>query len=139
MGLTMSCPTCKGCGLLGPDGLPWFEFVAATPPVDGQTEFRPHRCGGCGGQGTVEQVPVEGDLRVWAIRNPPAHPTFYRASNLEVAKHVLEALVASDLNMPWVQANVFGLEIFQDGEWSEWENAEGQDICAVLDAGDEAA
>ena len=142
--MTYVCPTCKGCGLVANDEAhsPWYDFLAAHPhykdvsipldPADVGIDFRPVRCHTCGGEGRMEKLPVKGDMRVWAVRNPPARPDFFPASDVAMAKVVINALTASDLQAAWVQANVFGLEVFDGDDWSEWEDANGEDICGVM-------
>ena len=95
--MTYVCPTCKGCGLVANDEAhsPWYDFLAAHPhykdvsipldPADVGIDFRPLRCPACGGEGRMEKLPVKGDMRVWAVRNPPDRPDFFPASDVAMA------------------------------------------------------
>jgi hypothetical protein len=76
---------------------------------------------------------TEGSLRVWAIRNVPNAPTYQDvatpAEGLEVAKKWVKA----DLANPSIESNAFGMEIFEDGEWTEWYDDQGQSLDDLLD------
>lgn len=72
--------------------------------------------------------PKEGDLRAWVIVNPPDDPTTYPVESLLHGKQLIEALANSQLLDPTIRANMFGLEIYEDGEWVEWEGADGHSI-----------
>ena len=37
-------------------------------------------------------------------------------------------LADEQLNQDWIVSNVFGLEVFEDGEWCEWHDEDGCDI-----------
>ncbi len=83
-----------------------------------------------------------GDLRAWAIRNPPAEPTCEIVQTPEEAINILSAAIATDLKDESVWSNAFGLEKYEDvgneggPEWCEWYNDEGQDIMEIMDEGE---
>lgn len=69
----------------------------------------------------------EGDLCVWWRRGDDMM-RFYPVANPAEAKSWLGRLSQRDLKderCPW---NAGGLEVFEDGAWSEWSDDEGNDI-----------
>ena len=68
---------------------------------------------------------IEGDLRVWWIPQIPMK-AFYRAVKNEAeAQLLLETLADYDLfqyenKVKPDYANAGGLQMFEDGEWSDW-------------------
>ncbi len=70
----------------------------------------------------------EGDLRVWWITNPPSPAEYHLVSSPAGAINVLQKLATADLENPDVWGNVGGLEVFEDGEWTEWYDEEGDNI-----------
>lgn len=93
---------------------------------------------------------VNGSLRVWWIRNPPAtteagHPIYGRVqhvsvSSVEEAKQVIERFTREDLADSNVTMNVGGLEIKgepykgNDTGWVEWHDPETDyDIMQLMD------
>lgn len=80
--------------------------------------------------------PKEGDLRVWNIKNPPREAEHYPVNSVEHASALINALADSQLLQPEITDNVFGLEVYEGGEWREWESADGDDINS-LRQGDE--
>lgn len=77
----------------------------------------------------------EGDLSVWWIRNPPAPAEFWSVASVEEAVRILKETATNDIAMG-VQVNVAGVEVFEDGEWCEWYDEDGNDIDAVMDEED---
>lgn len=73
-------------------------------------------------------VPVTGALRAWRIANPPAAPTFQGVASPDEGLAWINAHAEADLRDPRIDSNAFGLEVFEDGEWNEWYDAEGRDI-----------
>ena len=73
----------------------------------------------------------EGDLRVYWIRNVPGPAEFTIVSSPAGAINVLQKLTAADLDNPLVTSNVGGLEVFEDNEWTEWYDDEGNDIDSL--------
>ena len=80
----------------------------------------------------VDQVvdAKEGDLRVWWVRNVPGSADFHLVESLKEAVVIINALTQSDLKNPYVESNAGGLEVYEDGEWCEWYDEEGDDIDA---------
>jgi hypothetical protein len=73
--------------------------------------------------------PKEGDLRVWHIPQVPMAPFHVPVKSLEEAGAVLNALARYDLfqlehNIKPDFCNAAGLEVYEDGEWSEWYSAD---------------
>jgi hypothetical protein len=73
----------------------------------------------------------EGDLRTWWIRNPPSPAEFTIVSSPAGAINALQKLTATDLANSLVTVNMGGLEVFEDGEWTEWYDDEGNDIDSL--------
>lgn len=69
---------------------------------------------------------TEGRLRVWWIRNVPNKPEYHPANSMDEAIEIYEALMLSDLHDDSVTSNVGGLEVFEDGWWSEWYDERGE-------------
>lgn len=70
----------------------------------------------------------EGDLRVWWITNPPQKAKYYPVASLEAAAILLDNIAQKELKDSSVISNVGGLEVFEDGEWIDWMDKEGNDI-----------
>ena len=70
----------------------------------------------------------EGDLRVWWIRNVPGSPEFILVESPKEATETLQSLAEADLHNRHVESNAGGLEVFEDDEWTEWYDDEGNDI-----------
>jgi len=80
-----------------------------------------------------------GSLRVWWIPQVPGQRFFTPVADLAQAKLLLTTLARYDLfqlehKIKPDYANVGGLEVFEDGEWIEWNDEEGCDIDAVMHA-----
>lgn len=69
----------------------------------------------------------EGDLRIWWIRNPPSPAQFILIDSPDEAVPILDQLGALDIRNG-VQVNVGGLEVFEDDEWGEWYDKDGNNI-----------
>ena len=82
-------------------------------------------------------MPAEGTLRVWNIINPPNPPQLYDVEHVEQAAGLINSLAEKQLRMDWIGCNVFGLEIFEDGEWCEWYSGDGDSIDDLLDRTEE--
>lgn len=74
------------------------------------------------------RAPKQGDLRVYNIVNVPGTPVLYPVASPAHAFTLITALAQSQLLQPEVESNVFGLEVYEDGEWCEWYDEEGRDI-----------
>lgn len=75
----------------------------------------------------------EGDLRVWWFHSIPGVPRYTLVGSPTEAATVLAALTQEDLANPAVTDNAGGLEVFEDGKWSEWYDEEGDDIDAFME------
>lgn len=72
-------------------------------------------------------------LRMYYIRNPPSEPTYFNVKSLDEAKEKIDTLAKADLKDNGIGSNVFGLEEFVDGEWSEYYNDDGMDITEIME------
>ena len=69
--------------------------------------------------------PKQGRLRVWWVRNPPNPPSYTLVLNPKQARQLLDSLALTDLKDTQVWGNAGGLEVYQDGEWVEWQDDKG--------------
>lgn len=77
--------------------------------------------------------PKEGDLVVWHVPQVPMKAFRVPVSSVAEAKLILEVLANYDLfqfenNVKPDYCNMNGLEVFENGEWVEWESEDGDDI-----------
>jgi hypothetical protein len=77
--------------------------------------------------------PKEGTLRVWWIPQVPMEAFHFPVASAHEAKLILDTLANYDLfqlehRIKPDFSNAGGLEVFQDGEWMEWEDENGSDI-----------
>jgi len=84
--------------------------------------------------------PKDGDLRVWWIPQVPMKDFLYPVQSVIEAKHVLDILAEYDLfqlehKVKPDFSNVGGLQVFEDGEWLEWSNDDGESIDEVDENG----
>lgn len=79
----------------------------------------------------TDQQPKEGDLRVWAMRNF-RKPEHYAIATPKGALELIDQMAAIDLKSTTITCNAFGLEVFEDGEWCEWQDAEGREISEYV-------
>jgi hypothetical protein len=80
----------------------------------------------------------EDNLRVWWIPQVPMHPFYVYVQSPKEAILLLDTLARYDEfqyenNVKPDYSNAGGLEMFEDGEWTEWYNEEGQDIDEVME------
>ncbi|MDY0104250.1 MAG: hypothetical protein RBS07_15050 [Lentimicrobium sp.] len=75
------------------------------------------------------------ELRVWWNRN--GRQSTYAVSTVDEAKAKLKYLANEDLKNRSVIWNAGGLEVYEDGEWSEWYGDDGRDINEIMDDEDE--
>ena len=75
----------------------------------------------------------KGDLRIWWISNPPRRDAFKRkVTNEKEAIKFLDLLGDYDLWLgDLIDTNACGLEVWENGEWSEYYNEDGQDIAEI--------
>jgi len=85
--------------------------------------------------------PKEGDLRLWWIPQLGMEGSFhYPIKSVAEAKHMLDALAMYDLfqyehKIKPDFSNCGGLEVFEDGEWYDWENEDSYGIDDVDENG----
>lgn len=77
--------------------------------------------------------PKDGDLRVWWIPQIPMEPFNVPVDSVAEAKLVLKTLADYDLfqfahNVKPDYSNAGGLNVFDGGEWCEWNSADGLEI-----------
>jgi hypothetical protein len=80
-----------------------------------------------------EVITPAGSMRVWHIPQIPGKPFHVKVKTLREAKVVLRALADYDAfqfenNIKPDYSNAQGLEVFERGEWSEWESKTGENI-----------
>ena len=80
-----------------------------------------------------------GQLMLWRIINPPNDGQRFPVNDLLHAVELYKALTASDLLDVAISSNVYGLEIYEGGEWNEWESDACDGISELSDSeyGDE--
>jgi len=83
-------------------------------------------------------APVQ-KLRVWWIPQVPMKAFRYDVKTVEEAKLLIDALAKYDIfqyenNVKPDFANAGGLEMFEDGEWCEWYDDEGNSIDDLMKA-----
>lgn len=74
-----------------------------------------------------------GSLRVWWIPQVPMQPFRVSVGNVREAKLLLDTLAKYDAfqfenNVKPDHSNAGGLEVFEDGEWSDWYDEDGNGI-----------
>jgi hypothetical protein len=79
------------------------------------------------------EVIKEGQLRVWHIPQVPMHAFRVYVETPKEARKILEILAIYDLfqleyKIKPDYSNGQGLEVFENGEWTDWCDAEGEDI-----------
>lgn len=77
--------------------------------------------------------PHEGQLRVWHIPQAPGKPFEIDVQTPQEAKRIIDMLAAYDLfqfknRIKPDYTNASGLLVFEDGEWVEWYDENGDDI-----------
>lgn len=78
------------------------------------------------------------NLRVWYVKNPPRDPEHFPVDSVEQAVTKINEMVNRDLEDPRVTDNAFGLEVFEDDEWTEYYDGEGNDIFEIIEEIEEA-
>lgn len=79
----------------------------------------------------------EGQLRVWHIPQVPMKTFYYvDVKDVQEAQKILNVLWNYDIfqfenKIKPDYSNASGLEIYEDGEWCEWCNDEGEDISEI--------
>ena len=77
-------------------------------------------------------------LRVWHIPQVPGKAFLIEVKTVEEGWKVLNVLADYDEfqfenNIKPDYSNAQGLEMFEDGEWTEWENEYREDIIELMD------
>lgn len=75
-----------------------------------------------------------GNLMLWRIINPPNEGDRYPVRDLKHAAALYDSLTASDLLDDAISSNAYGLEIYDDNEWLEFETDDGDCIAELADA-----
>lgn len=84
----------------------------------------------------------EGQLRVWHIPQVPMDNLFnVYVDSIKEARLVLDTLAIYDLfqleyKIKPDYSNVSGLEVFEDNEWIEWHDKDGNDIDEIIKGGE---
>jgi len=71
-------------------------------------------------------------LRVWYVKDPPQEAQNFPVSSIQEAKAKIRELTERDLEDEDVGSNAMGLEEFEDGEWFEYYDEQGQDIMELM-------
>lgn len=85
---------------------------------------------------TSEGEPSEGALRVCWVPQVPGEAFYVRVGSLMEAKKLIQVLAEYDQfqlanNIKPDYCNAGGLSVFEDGEWCDWTNADGDDIDSL--------
>lgn len=86
----------------------------------------------------------EGEFRVWWVPQIPGKKFHVSVINIEQAKIILNTLAQYDIfqfenSIKPDYCNAGGLEVFEGGEWIEWESADGDDIDCLMQEDEVAA
>jgi len=81
-------------------------------------------------------MPQEGDLQVWWIPQIPLKAFEVPVKTIDEAKLLMDVLAAYDFfqyknKIKPDYANAGGLKVFENGEWCEWLDNGGEDICEL--------
>lgn len=84
-------------------------------------------------------APSNGDLRAWWCPTIPGQPFHVLVPSLVSARLTQNTLADYDLFLTGRGlladfANAGGVEVFEDGEWSEYTNDDGYELEAMTDA-----
>ena len=72
---------------------------------------------------------TNGDLRVCHIQNPPSPATWYDVKSPSEGLGVMNELAKRDLRpSSGIHSNMIGLFTYEDGDWVDWYDDEGDDI-----------
>ena len=83
------------------------------------------------------ELTKEGSLRVWWIPQAPMDPFYVPVKSVEEGVLILDTLAKYDLfqhenNVKPDFCNAGGLEVFEDGEWVEWHDEDGNDVDGMM-------
>lgn len=75
-------------------------------------------------------------FRVWWIPQVPMSPFHVTVNNPKEARLILDTLAQYDIfqfenNIKPDYSNAGGLEVYEDGEWNEWHDEDGDDIDSI--------
>ena len=81
-------------------------------------------------------MPQEGDLQIWWIPQIPLKAFEVPVKTVEEAKLLMDVLAAYDFfqyknKIKPDYSNAGGLKVFENGDWVEWANKDGEDICLL--------
>jgi len=79
----------------------------------------------------------EKDLKIWWIPQIPMKAFTVPVKSVDEALLILDTLARYDIfqyesNIKPDYSNTGGLSVFEDGEWVEWNNKDGEDIKYLL-------
>lgn len=77
-------------------------------------------------------------LRIWYAKNPPRPLKYFPVDSVEQAVTEINKMIQRDLDDPCVTDNAFGLEVYEDGEWTEYYNEEGNDVFEIIEEAEES-
>lgn len=72
-------------------------------------------------------------LRVWYVKNPPRNPVHFSVDSVEQAIVKINETTKRDLEDPCAIDNAFGLEICEEGDWTEYYDEKGKDILEIIE------
>jgi len=80
--------------------------------------------------------PKEGDLRVWHVPQLPMKAFYVEVGTVSEAVKIIDTLAYYDIfqfenKIKPDYCNMSGLEVFENGEWCEWENEDGDNVDCV--------
>ncbi len=70
--------------------------------------------------------------RVWCVNN--AGKQEFMVNSPAKAKKLIDKLALEQLKDESIMFNAFGLEVYEDGEWSEWYDENGDGIDEAVEA-----
>jgi len=73
-------------------------------------------------------LPEEGDLAVWRTTNVPSKPRWFGVPDPFIGAFFIQALTIADLGNNEIFTNAMGLCVYEDGEWTEWYDEDGEEI-----------
>ena len=72
---------------------------------------------------------INGSLRIWWITNVPGEPFYKTVQDGHEAKEILNFLADYNLHLgELVQSNAGGFQVYENGEWLDWEDEQGNSI-----------
>lgn len=79
------------------------------------------------------KAPRPGELRVWWIPQVPGKPFHVAVSSSAEAQKIMDVLASYDLfqfenRIKPDYSSAGGLSVFEDGDWFDWEDENGNDI-----------